>query len=203
MKLIKGIQSSFKPLFLLFMMCLLFAAYGDQALGLGENEQCQTLPADATIRRGYSQTVISPNRYHHPTCWNGYIVDLDDVNFFTGLGRFGEVISFSDNSKRPTDEQTCESLELNVFAWEKTDTEPLFIDHYSSKGSWVILFGHGVCMMPGISLVREGFIGDDQILEEGKSYRFAVRAQINNPDGKYFWHPVKVTCRAGRASLVK
>ena len=65
------------------MMCLLFVAHGDQAFGLGENEQCQNLPADVTIRRGYSQTVISPERYHHSTCWNGYIVDLNDVDFDT------------------------------------------------------------------------------------------------------------------------
>jgi hypothetical protein len=146
---------------------------GESQSALGTTESCQTLAADKVLTGGGSFT--TDRAYNHSTCASGFLLDLNNLG---AVYRGGTLAAYADRA--PTDQATCEKLQMRVYAWKRESNGTLtFLGGAFPNGRWLTnAFGKQYCQTPSVMLEQRfpGYV-------TGGNYRLAMRAHSLDAQG--------------------
>jgi hypothetical protein len=146
---------------------------GESQSALGTTESCQTLAADKVLTGGGSFT--TDRAYNHSTCASGFLLDLNNLG---AVYRGGTLAAYADRA--PTDQATCEKLQMRVYAWKRESNGTLtFLGGAFPNGRWLSdAFGKQYCQTPSVMLEQRfpGYVA-------GGNYRLAMRAHSLDAQG--------------------
>lgn len=127
---------------------------------------CITAPADAVFPANTTgRSALSNRRYHHPGCYRGYLIDIENYS------SRGTLLAYA--GATPTTQTQCERSRIFFHVWRKNpDGTATHIGNRSRAGRWVQRADGTERCVPASIVV------DDVVSEyvPGGNYRIAVRA---------------------------